>query len=164
MLPAPTVADLAAFTGRDPETYSDHITAVIGQATLLFTLVTGLTAMPDDPDQAARAQYDTLEMADRIYLESDYAEYAASPFQSETIASYSYSLKSPTAIKARLGGDTGLSWWDLALDKLSAKGMSLTASGSIGGGFEDQLGQNDAGRRGIRLPADDIDPPYIRIS
>ncbi len=165
MLPVPTVADLAAFTGREPETFTAYAATSLQQATLLLQLVTKLDQMPSDPAQAALVRNAIFEMADRVYLEQSYAEATASPYQSETIGSYTYSLKSPTAVKARSGGSTGLTWWDLAVDLLSAAGTSVTGSGSVGGGFDVELGVDANGRRGIRDIGGDPDfPPYIRIS
>lgn len=165
MLSAPTIDQLAAFTGRDAGSYAEFATNALQQATLLFSLVTRNTDMPSDPTQAALALNAILEMANRLYLEQDYAELTSSPFQSETIGSYTYSMKTSTALKASSGGDTGLIWWDLALDLLSAPGSAITASGSVGGGFDAVLGVDVNGRRGIRNPDGDADlPPYHRIS
>lgn len=165
MLPVPTTADLAGFSGRDVETYTPFSDTALGQATLLFQLVTKLDVMPSDPAQALLVRYAIFQMADRLYLEQSYAETTAGPFQSETIGSYSYSMKSATATKARTGGSTGLDWWDLAVDTFAAAGTSVTGSGSVGGGFDDDLGVDVNGRRGIRDFTGDADwPPYIRIS
>lgn len=165
MLPVPTTADLAAFSGRDADTYTSFSDTALGQATLLFQLVTKLDVMPSDPAQASLIRYAIFEMADRLYLEQSYSEDTASPYQSETIGSYSYSMKSATAIKARTGGNTGLTWWDLAVDTFAAAGTSVTGSGSVGGGFDDDLGVDANGRRGIRDASGEPEwPPYIRIS
>ncbi len=166
MLPVPSIADLAGFTGREVDTFSSFADSVLQHATLLFELVTRLEAMPEDPAQAALATNAILEMAGKLYSEAVYAEYVNNPFQSETIGSYSYSMKSPTALRAQSGGDTGLLWWDLAIDRLSVGGTVVTDSGSLGGGFEDsELGVDFNGRRGIHMPGNDSEwPPYIRIS
>lgn len=165
MLAAPTVADLAQFTGRGNDSFSAFADQTLAQATLLFSLITHRTAYPDDPALAALAKNAIMEMASRMYLEQGYAETLASPFQSETIGSYSYS-KSLTATKAQNGLMTGLLWWDLAIDELTQvlDGNHFINSGSIGGGFETMLGADASGRHGIRNPADDVDPPYVRIS
>lgn len=164
MLPVPTIADLAQFTGRTVDSYSAFADQTLTQATLLFSIVTRLQEMPTEPDMAALAMNAILEMADRMYLEQGYAETIASPFQSETIGSYSYS-KSSTAVIARTGQTTGLFWWDLAVDELSVTGTSSVVSGSVGG-FEDRLGVDPyTGRLGVPSATDGVDdPPYIRIS
>lgn len=163
MLPVPTVDDLAAFSGRGVDTYSPFAATVLEQATLLFSVITRRTEMPDDPAQASLLRYAIVEMAGRLYSEQQYADTLASPFQSETIGTYSYS-KSATALQAKSGGATGLLWWDLAVDQLTLPGLSQFGSGSVGGGFEDDLGVNAGGRRGIRSVDDLEPPPYVRIS
>lgn len=162
MLVAPTVDDLAAFTGRDVDGYSPFADKALEQATLLFQVITHLDSYPTDPTKEALARNAIVEMANRLYLEQGFAETIASPFQSETIGSYSYA-KSATAIAARSGEATGLLWWDLAIDELTVAGLSDVGSGSVGGGFEEQLGVNGSGRRGLRLPDELEPPPYVRI-
>ena len=164
MLPVPTLEYLSNFSGRAVESYPAFAEQALAQATLLFSTVTRLQEFPADEDKAQLAINAILEMADRMVLEQPHKQTLASPFQSESIGSYSYA-KSSTAIKAHTGQQTGLFWWDLAVDELTAEGSSVVSSGSVGG-FEDDLGIDaTTGRYGIAGPADGLaDPPYIRIS
>ncbi len=141
MLAAPTVADLAAFTGRDEASFGPYAGTALAQSALLFSLVTRLSEYPTDPDRALLARYAIMQMADRLVLEQPHQVTMASPFASETIGSYSYS-KSSSYIKASSGGETGLSWWDLALDMLTAAGAGLVGSGSLSCFDRDELIQD----------------------
>lgn len=132
MLPVPTSAQLAAFAGQPTDYFGGFATQALTQATLLFGLKTGLTELPDDPDLAQLATFAILQMAERIYYEQPYVAQTASPLQSETIGSYSYTKTSQ--IISRYGKateDTGLFWWDLALEQLTATDYLLTESGLI---------------------------------
>lgn len=129
-LAPPSVADLAAFSGRESNSYSNFAVEALDQATLLLYLATSLTDYPDDPDLAKLAKYGILDMADKIYFSQPYRETIASPYQSETIGSYSYS-KSVAAVKK--GNATGVLWFDIAVDKLKTAGSGIGASGSIEG-------------------------------
>jgi len=100
MLPVPTVAQLAGFTGRPESGYTSFADQALAQAALLFTIVTQRPTLPDDPDTVTLVRNAILEMADRIYLEQPYAAARVSPYQSETIGSYSYA-KSSTVVRAR---------------------------------------------------------------
>ncbi len=127
-LAPPTVADLATFSGRDSNSYSNFAVEALSQATLLFQLATSLSDYPSDPDLAKLARYGIMDMADKIYMSQPYREALASPYQSEAIGSYSYS-KSVAAVKK--GDSTGVMWFDMAVGKLKAAGSGIGASGSI---------------------------------
>lgn len=118
MLPVPTKDDLAEFTGQPLTWFPPFTDEALVQATLLFTIVTGLTDYPADPDMAQLAENAILEMAYRLILEQPYYTVAAGPFQSETIGSYSYS-KNVGSAKTALHGKVGMFWWDLAVDELA---------------------------------------------
>ncbi len=152
MLPVPTLSYLAQFTGRAEDSFSAFADQALIQATLLFSIVTKREEYPDSEDQEALAINAILEMADRIYLEQPYATYKASPFQSETIASYTYS-KGSTVGKARDGQPTGLFWWDLAIDELSLASRSVMSSGSVAA-FEDAVVANADGVRFVLSTSD----------
>lgn len=155
MLPVPTIALLATFTGRGVDTYGPFAGSALAQATLLFGLRTRLTSMPTDPDQALLATYAILQMADRMYLEQPNAQVLASPYQSETIGSYSYS-KGSAVSKAQDGSLTGLYWWDLAMDQLANVLSAGVASGAITVLDSDIYDDGD-GTRVIFGPADEDD-------
>jgi hypothetical protein len=162
VLPVPAIADLAQFTGRDEDTFSPFADEALAQSTLLFTTVTKLVELPDDPDQAQLAINGILEMARQIYLTQPYAEMIASPFVSETIGSYTYSKISAAARvvvqKAKNGEPTGMMWWDLAVDELSLKERSRVDSKSVlvfnNGLYSDSV----TGDRYVLGPADRMTP------
>lgn len=163
MLIPPTVADLATFTGRPAASFTGYADQALVQATLMFSVVTKLDDYPDDPQLQQLALNAILEMADRLLLEQPYAEISTRPFQSETIGNYTYSKSTATVAKVQNGSKTGLFWWDVAVDELSAPGALLTAHGSIKTDTPD-LRVLDGELR-IVTPADDADgPPYVRIS
>lgn len=166
MLPAPTQSDLETFTGRPAATFGTFADQALAQATLMLTLVTGLTALPDDPDLAQLAKNAIMELADRLLLEQPFQSIKAGPFQTETIGSYSYSRVTPTATKVQQGIKTGLLWWDLAVDKLSVPGSSLLGHGSIDEIPEGLVRSPQTGMWIIQNAGDedDGDMPYIRIS
>src|SRR5688572_12904547 len=124
--PVPVLADLVDFTGRDADTFTAFAPTALAQAALLFQFATGLTDPPTDPDQAQLADYAVLEMADRLYLEQPHARTAASPFQSETIGSYSYSKGNDMLARIKAGKSLGMRWWDLALALLGR--LEVTSS------------------------------------
>lgn len=129
-LASPSVGQLATFTGRPSNTFGDFAAEALTQATLLLMLATGLEAYPEDENLAQLAVYGILDMADSIYLSQPYKESTASPFQSESIGSYSYSKLTRSVKK---GNDTGVTWFDMAVSKLKATDSGVTASGSIEG-------------------------------
>ena len=110
---------LADFTGRPLASFPEGFvsTSAIPQALLLFKIGTCL-ASPDDltADQQQMLDFAVLAMADAIHLAQPYQTALASPFNSESIGSYSYS-KVARAIQK--GDETGVMWFDLAIDKLS---------------------------------------------
>jgi hypothetical protein len=126
----PTVADMASFTGRASNTFGPFATEALTQATLLFYMSTGLEAYPENSQLASLAKYGIMDMADKIYLSQPYKEATSSPFQSETIGSYSYSKLTQSVKK---GDSTGVMWFDMAVNKLKAGGTGIGASGSIEG-------------------------------
>jgi hypothetical protein len=145
-LVSPTVADLATFKGRDSNSFSTFASEALDQATLLFYLATGLENYPDDVSLARLAKYGILDMADNIYLSQPYQEALASPYQSETIGSYSYS-KTVKAIKK--GDATGVTWFDMAVNRLKAGGSGIGDSGSIEGMEWDGIAPGPNGKNKI---------------
>jgi hypothetical protein len=129
-LAPPTVADLAAFTGRTSNSFGQFADQALAQATLLFYIATDLDEYPTDVNLSMLVKNGILDMADKIYLSQPYQEASASPFQSETIGSYSYS-KAVASVKK--GDNTGIMWFDLAVNKLKAAGSGIAAHGSIHG-------------------------------
>jgi hypothetical protein len=145
-LAPPTVADLATFTGRSSNAFGQYVYQALDQATLLFYLATDRTEYPSDSNLAMLAKNGILEMADKIYLSQPFQEAMASPFQSETIGSYSYSR---TVAAVKKGDATGVMWFDLAVNKLKSEDTAIGASGSIVGMEYDGLGIDSNGQTRI---------------
>lgn len=166
MLLPPTVDELAAFAGRPVTSFSEFASMALAQSTLMFATLTKLTAYPADPDQVTLASYAIMEMADRILLEQPYAQVKSSPFQSETIGSYTYSKSAPSVKTALQGSRTGLFWWDVAIDELSVPGSSVLAHGSIGVCVDGLYVRGDGQVVVLdEVQAHGVDrPPYVRIS
>lgn len=113
-----TKDELAEFSGRPVESYTPYADdSAIPQALLLFKIGTCL-ASPDDLTDTEKQLVDMaiLSMADSIYLSQPFAAAMASPFNSESIGSYSYSK---TAKAVASGAPTGIMWFDLAVTQLS---------------------------------------------
>ena len=125
-----TVQMLSNFTGRPVASFREPYTtaSAIPQALLLFKMGTCL-ASPDDLSTDAKQLVDfaILEMADSIQLASLYATVHANPFSSESIGSYSYGKVAKAVQK---GDDTGIFWFDKAIQELSvcdtSDGISMT--------------------------------------
>lgn len=138
--PTYTIADLSTFSGRPEPSYPSPYTesTALVQALLLFKMATCLTDWPTDPDQAQLAKFAVLELADQFVLSQPYTLINNSPFQSESIGSYSYS-KAQKAIKA--GTPLGLGWFDLAVGQLGVCELGGLTGGGISSGsigvFED---------------------------
>lgn len=166
MLPAPTINELTVFTGRPAGSFGGFADQALAQAALMFTIVTKLSVLPDDPDLLQLAKNAMMELADRLLLEQPFQAIKAGPFQTETIGSYSYSRVTPTSSKVQQGIKTGLFWWDLAVDELSAAGTSVLSHGSVGIVPNGLVRDRDTGVWSVEDPADDGNggQPYVRIS
>jgi hypothetical protein len=125
-----TTQMLANYTGRPlasfPEPYTTN--SALPQATLLFKIGTCIA----DPsglstDELQMVDWAILSMADAIQLASRYKAVQANPFNSESIGSYSYS-KAVKAVQRR--EETGIEWFDIAVDQLSqcdaSDGLAMT--------------------------------------
>lgn len=129
MWPVPTVDQLAEFSGRPVSSYSSYASSALLQVTILFTTLTELDAGDYDVMDANDQQLATqgiLAYADWTYLRQPYQAVIASPMESETIGSYTYSK--PFAVEARnvqaleLGiTSTGIVLWDTAVQYLSKR-------------------------------------------
>lgn len=125
---------LSGFTGRTltsfPETFVNG--SAIPQAVLLFKIATAIVdpALLDAESQQL-VDFAILSMADAIHLSAPYQVALASPFNSESIGSYSYSK---TAVAIKKGLETGIMWFDMAVALLSQKD-ALDGS-FMGGGIE----------------------------
>jgi hypothetical protein len=161
--PTYTIADLATMTGRPEASFTSYANMAIAKAMLLFKLATCLQDWPSDALGAELAQYAVLSVADLDYLAQPNAVAMASPFQSESIGSYSYSkmLK-----QVQAGFPTGLGWFDTAIQQLGICGIDGgfspgVISGSLSVFEEDGLFFTDTdGKRKLLGPAD-IEPLWI---
>lgn len=92
MYPVPSVADLAAFSGRPEASYTAFANNALVQATLMWTVLTEVsdptTLAADDQSLANMA---IVSYADYLVLRQPYQQAIAGPFQSESIGSYNYS-------------------------------------------------------------------------
>lgn len=131
--PAYDIEDLSDFSGRDVTEYvnSGYAATAIEQALLLFRLGTCLSEWPDDLTLAALAKMAVLSMADAIYLVQPFQKVLSNPFSSETIGSYSYSKVAGAVMS---GLPTGVTWFDLAISRLSV--CDLADGIVFGGGIE----------------------------
>jgi hypothetical protein len=127
------VNSLSEFSGRPVGEYANsaYVPSAIAQATLLFKIGTCLgDSFPDDPTQAQLATMAINAMADAIYIVQPFQTVLANPFSSETIGSYSYS-KVASAVSGGL--PTGITWFDIAISKLSVCDLDGIPTG---GGIE----------------------------
>lgn len=131
--PTYTKQDVATFTGRALASFPSYVdTSALPQATLLFKIGTCLASLDDlTADELELAKNGILSMADSIHLAQPYAVAVASPFNSESIGSYSYSKVAAAVSRHE---ETGVMWFDLAIDRLSV--CDDLASGMFGGGIE----------------------------
>lgn len=128
-----TIQELASFTGRPLASYTvagEFANTSISMAALLLRLATGLTDVPADADKALLAKAGVLSYADHIILQQPFAKAMASPFNSESLGSYSYSK---SAAGVQKGEATGVYWFDLAVSllKVSSEKDSVLGSGGV---------------------------------
>lgn len=131
MFPVPTLGELAVWSGRAETSYTGYADSALLQATLIFTFVTELGA--DDwnglsADEQVLANHGIMSYADYIYLRQPYQQILASPMESETVGSYTYSKPFPVearnvqAMELSLGlMATGIVEWDLAVQMLARR-------------------------------------------
>lgn len=121
-----SVAQLAEFSGRGLQEYTPYADQALLQATVIFMLVTQLNDIPEDAFEAQIATFGILAYADSIVLEQPYQQVVHNPFQSQTIGSTSYSKpvsysRGNAATNALKGEATGITWFDLAVQKLALR-------------------------------------------
>jgi hypothetical protein len=136
--PVPQLSDLADYSGRPVNSYSQFATSALIQATVMFTAVTEITSptMLNSDDQQL-ANLGICAMADYLYLRQPYQQVIANPMQNETIGSYNYSK--PMAEMARnaqamevQSEALGVPFYDLAVRLLS---LRQRAGGVFTGGI-----------------------------
>ena len=132
MIPIPTVAQLAQFSGRPESSYTGYAQSALIQASIIFVTATEINygnnsdwASLNSDDQLLATQ-GILAFADWTYLKQPYQQMMANPAMSETIGGYSYSKPPPVQIRnvqaQELGiGSTGVELWDHAIQYLSKR-------------------------------------------
>ncbi len=132
MIPIPTVAQLAQFSGRPEVSYTSYATSALIQSAIIFTTVTELNygnssdfANLNSDDQQL-CTYAILAYADWVHLKQPYQQMRANPAMEETIGQYSYSKPPPVQVRnvqaQELGvGSTGVELWDTAVQYLSKR-------------------------------------------
>jgi hypothetical protein len=187
--PVPQVSDLAKFSGRDEATYTGYANAALLQATIRFTFLTevtnpnqftGYNALTPQ-DQAVLALNGICSLADNIYLSFPYQGVQASPLNSETVGTWSYTKTVMTGAGSRAlaanamelsMASTGIALFDMAVQLLA---LRTIASGVFHGGTtvfdhgerraalgEIMIHEGADGRRYILGPGDEnlIDFPF----
>lgn len=147
--PEYTVADLARYSGRPEITYPVYADQAIFQATFLFQIASALVDFPVVPRDAQLIQLGILSMADLLVLSQPHQAAIATPFQTESIGSYSYS-KAQKAVSQGL--PTGVSWFDMAVGRLGV-GIDNVVSSEAITVFERDYPYRDINGRGmVRVP------------
>jgi hypothetical protein len=127
--PVPTPAELSEYTGRPVSSYTSYVNSALLQATMMFTILSELGAGDYGglaPDFQQLANMGVMAMADYLYLRWPYQQALASPLQSETIGSYSYSkplqemARNAQAIEVT-AEKTGVDMFDLAIRRLAKR-------------------------------------------
>ncbi len=155
MLAVPVILDLAEFVGVGEDTLTDFAPQALIQATLLFSIKTGLSEYPTDGNENQLALNAIYEMAYKIYLEylQGVAKVKAGPYQSESIGNYSYS-KGSVVLKAKNDQKTGLIWWDLAMELLAVGAAAVVVGTSSLQVYEPAIQTDANGVTWILGPAD----------
>jgi hypothetical protein len=134
--PVPTLPELSGYTGRPETSYTSYVTSALLQATIMFTTLSELSTgdyntvgtdvgMPLE-DAQLLANSGVMAMADWLYLRWPYQQVLASPLQSETIGSYSYSkpiqemARNAQALEVT-SEKTGVDMFDLAVRMLARR-------------------------------------------
>jgi hypothetical protein len=151
-----TKQNLADLSGRPVGSYTSFAEkSAIPQALLLFKIGTCLAS----PGELGPIDQELLDnaiasMADGIYLSQPFMAVAASPFSSETIGSYSYSK---VAKAVEQGKETGIQWFDIAVDRLSVCDVDndiMFGGIDMSGGSDGVLVSTGAGSSKYLTPAE----------
>ena len=150
-----TEIDLARFTGKSPDHYTDpYVYEALAQAGDLLELASRVSVVPAEDTLLGRlARRGVLAMAEAIFEGNAVRDLRFSPFKSETIGSYTYSLAEGSVLA---GIPTGISWFDVAVERLRlAWSESGTISNSSISAFDRPKDVGTVGDRRILIgPAD----------
>lgn len=131
--PTITREEAAEFLGRPVASLPPNFEIKTKLATLLLKLATCRTEFPDDALSNELVKAAVIYMAQDMSLRERFEKEAASPFQSETIGSYSYSKMLG---RVQTMESTEVLWFDTAVDNLSLCGLSnLLGGSSASGGY-----------------------------
>lgn len=130
--PTYTVKDLADFIRKDEDEFvAADALEYIAQASFLLELATCLDEPPTDPKKLKLWKFAVLDMAMKLQISADFLTQKWSPFSSESIGSYSYSIAQS---KIQNGEQTGSTWFDMAVSSLGVCDfMGGTGAHSSGG-------------------------------
>lgn len=122
----PSVEQLADFSGRPLYSFGPFAVQALTQATLLMTIMTELNDLPEDPNMQQLMLNGILDYALVTFLDQPFQAIKANPFQSQTIGSTSYSkpviyMRGNAAANALKGEQTGIVWFDLAVQQLALR-------------------------------------------
>lgn len=132
--PTYTVKDLADFVTREEDEFDPtRALTYITQASFLLELATCLNEPPTDQKQLKLWKYAVLDMAMKLYIGADFLTQKWSPFSSESIGSYSYSIAQS---KIQNGEQTGSNWFDMAVGSMGVCDLMGGTGASSSGGIE----------------------------
>lgn len=141
VFPVYTITDVSEMSGRPESSYPTFTDKALQQSMVLFRLATCLSDWPSDPLEAQVAEYAVLALADFFVLQQPNQQVLAGPFQSESIGSYNYSLRT-VITKIRAGQPTDVYWFDIAVGQLGVCDATNSVFGGVSGGsmnvFEDE--------------------------
>lgn len=132
--PTYNVQDLADFATKEVDEFDEeYANTHIAQASILLRIATCLNEPPSDPFKLELWKNAVLDMALKLDITSKYRSAKYSPFSSETIGSYSYSI---ALTKIKEGADTGAMWFDLAVIQLGVCDVMGNTGAHSSGGIE----------------------------
>lgn len=132
--PTYTVQDLATFATKEVDEFDEeYANTHIAQASILLRVATCLSDPPTDPFKLELWKSAVLDMALKLDITSNYRSAKYSPFSSETIGSYNYSI---ALTKIKEGADTGVMWFDIAIAQLGMCDVMGNTGAHSSGGIE----------------------------
>jgi hypothetical protein len=155
----PTLEEYAAYLSVDPATLGAKDTQALTQSAFLLGFLTGCGEKPSADPCKTLFENGIFNMAQYMAATQQYVAVVASPFQSETIGSYSYSKGFRNALLQGLAGgprsQTGVFWFDLAVSECGCgEEISLVSSDAITVFEHENVRTDSEGRRWVLGPAD----------
>lgn len=159
MLAAPDLDAFALFLTVPVQTLGAADTQALKQSAFLLQLLSGCEDYPTEEPCKTLFDNAIMDMANWMKNTLPFVAAASSPFQSETIGSYSYSKNFRNVLLSGLkGGDatTGVMWFDLAVSNCGCglEEDSLVSSGGITVFEHDEVYVAADGRRWVLGPED----------